>query len=262
MIDELDCKWSIYGERRMSWMLGFAWWDGVGWRRGWDFQCLRQTLEDWWMFCIGDVWGCEALLSCEKSGAHNSPLCSEWCIESWQDAPGSRSSGSSGDVTLRLTFWPFNELQPKDSRVYALLGSGVITACHVTCFSFLFKAWQISTIRSPVGLKPRLARHAAVCSASARHLTHFSFIPTSGAVCLDLTPRACLRYSLRGCDTICDSCSSWRHHERRNINSSSIWCLKWCYRCSKKINPVCLLLIFSLYLYLFAHTSYLTGGLN
>lgn len=129
-------------------------------------------------------------------------------------------------------------------------------------FPFLFKAWQISTIRSPVGLKPRLAHHAAVCSASARHLTHFSFIPTSGAVCLDLTPRACLRYSLRGCDTICDSCSSWRHHERRNISSSSIWCLKWCYRCSKKINPVCLLLIFSLYLYLFAHTSYLTGGLN
>lgn len=29
-----------------------------------------------------------------------------------------------------------------------------------------------------------LARHVAVWLASARHLTHFSFIPTSGAVCL------------------------------------------------------------------------------
>lgn len=180
--------------------------------------------------------------------------------QSWHGAPGSCSLGSSGDVTLHLTFWPFNELQPKDSRVYALLGSGVTIACHVTCFSFLFKAWQILTIRSPVGLKPRLARHAAVCSASARHLTHFSFIPTSGAVCLDLTPRTCLHYSLWGCDTICDSCSSWKHHERRNINSSSIWCLKWCYRCSKKINPLFVYYLFFLYILISLHTHLIWPG--
>lgn len=69
-------------------------------------------------------------------------------------------------------FLTCNELQP----LVEVMPSAWLFLC-------IDEAKQIKSIHPQTGLNTELTHHVALCLPSARHLTHFCCIPTSGAVC-------------------------------------------------------------------------------
>ena len=132
---------------------------------------------------MGELW---------RSAARNPPPCDEWC-----------TPPRVVHLATRVT-----QLRTSPLDLWWTAAKGLI------------RVWIIH--RQPqVGVMPatwpvldklipnaQLAKHVAVCLASAWRLTHFSFISTSGAVCVASPACTCLHYLSQRRHTISDSCSS------------------------------------------------------
>ena len=124
-----------------------------------------------------------------RSTVHNLPVWREWCIDRniqdlWESFTTQHRWHNSAPDLLTFNETAANRLIML--WIYTQLASDGTDGCHVTSFAYRLKhegLWQIIIIPYLTAVSLN-TRRVTVRLASARHLTHFPFIPTSGAVCL------------------------------------------------------------------------------